>query len=214
MRTPFACAAGVTAPEHVVDGLDERNRSGLQPQHPGQGLRRVEQIGRQPRLQPHVPLDRLQPARRGCRVELAGSKQMHPTENRVQRRPQLVGDRRQELVLHAAGRFALAARIVRLARLLLGFAARDAKLGDQRRQQQSLDHEEREVGAGSGVGPADNRVAPRANERTAERGSQSRTGARQPRRRHHRGRQQQKEGAVVNQRWETSDRPHRPGRRR
>ena len=110
-----------------------------------------------------------------------------------------MGDGRQELVLHAAGSFALVPRILRLARLLLGHPARDAELGEERDEQQRLKNEEREVRSRRGIRPSDIRIARRTNKRASERRHECRTRARQPRRGHHGRCQQQEEGAIVNQ---------------
>ena len=80
-------------------------------------------------------------------VQLAGAQQVEPAEHRVERRAQLVGDRREELVLHAAGGFAFAARLLGLAACCS--ATRRARRSSETSAVSSRpDDEEREVGLG------------------------------------------------------------------
>ena len=78
-------------------------------------------------------------------IELSGPQQVDPAQHGVERRAQFVGHRREELVLHPVRGFPVAPRRLGDLRLTLGGPPRRAQLGDDGRQQQPLDDEEREV---------------------------------------------------------------------
>ena len=65
--------------------------------------RDVEDVLDQLRLQPRVPADHFDRLLRACGGEGAALQHRHPAQDRVQRRPQLVRERGQELVLEPAG---------------------------------------------------------------------------------------------------------------
>ena len=74
--------------------------------------RDVEQVLDQLALSARVPLDGLERARGRRGVEARGTQGHRPAQHGVERRAQLVGERGEELVLHAVGRLGLLARPV------------------------------------------------------------------------------------------------------
>ena len=75
----------------------------LQMQLAGDDARDVEQIADQLRLNLRVALDHLHRSRHRRRIEQAGAQHPRPAVDGVERRAQLVGQRRQELVLASVG---------------------------------------------------------------------------------------------------------------
>ena len=178
-RTSFALAAVVTCATASPTTRRQRHRPHVDLEPAGQRLRHVQQIGRQLRLQPDVALDRLQPARLRRRVELAGPNQVEPAEHRVERRPQLVRDGSEELVLHPARRFEIAPRGLGEPGFELGAPPRVAQRRHQRRQQQALADEQREVRLHRGCRDVPRRGRP--EDRAQHRDGQRAPGAGEPR---------------------------------
>ena len=81
----------------------------LQPQPPGGDARDVEHVLDEPRLRVARPLHHVERPRRPLRRELPLTEHLHPSEHRLERCAELVGHRRDELVL----------QLVRLLRLLV-----------------------------------------------------------------------------------------------
>jgi len=74
----------------------------------------VEEIFDELRQHTGVALDHLGPAARARGIERARAEQAHPPEDRVQRCPELVRERRQEFVLGAIGLVQLAPRVFQI----------------------------------------------------------------------------------------------------
>jgi hypothetical protein len=119
-------------PQSPVDGFDERHGTAVETKLAGQRLRDVEQVAGQLCLQPDVALDRFQPACRRRRVELAVRSRWSQPSTGVERRAQLVGNRREELVLHAAGGFRFAPRHLGLVGLQLRHTLRARRNSETR----------------------------------------------------------------------------------
>ena len=81
----------------------ERRRLQGQPELAGDDARDVEQVVDQLGLRRHVALDHLESAVGPIGVESPGAQEPRPAHDRRERRPELVRERRQKLVLHPVG---------------------------------------------------------------------------------------------------------------
>ena len=100
-----ASAAGLTA--STADSTTTARSTGcmLEPHRAADHPRHVQQIVDELRLHARVAVDDVERLDLSCRVERAQPEHRDPAEDRVERRAQLVRDRRHELVLGAAERF-------------------------------------------------------------------------------------------------------------
>ena len=95
----------------VVDDLVQVQRLHFEVNLAGDDAAHVQQVVDDLRLRAHVALDGLEPARRGPRRSTSPLPQeRRPALDRIQRRAQLVRQRREELILHVAQAFGLRAR--------------------------------------------------------------------------------------------------------
>ena len=85
-------------------------RIGSRCRQPGQRPRDVEEIGDDLRLRACVALDDFEGVRRASLRQQSAAEQRDPPEDGVERRPQLVGHHREELVLQPVGFLGRAAR--------------------------------------------------------------------------------------------------------
>ena len=90
--------------EGVADCLDGRghvDRSNLETQLARDDARDVQQILDEPRLERRIALDDVERTHLGRLVEATGAEKASPDEDRAERRPQLVRERGEEVVLEA-----------------------------------------------------------------------------------------------------------------
>ena len=182
----------------LVHNRVERDRAHLKMQTARQRLRDVEQVTRELRLEPDVAFDRLEAARLRRCVEFARSNQVQPAEHGIERRAQLVRDGRQELVSRPVRRLRLGLRRLGQCRVALRVPPRPAHLADQRREQETLHDEERQVHLDRRRPrlPGRDRSQDNPEHSRGERGA----GAREPRGADDGDPEQQEESAPVNHR--------------
>ena len=106
----FAVGRGTHRLDRRVDDRRRIHGADLEEQLSGIDAARVEQVLDELRLHARVALDRLQTPHDVRFVLAADAKHLAPAEDRVERRAQLVRERREELVLHFAQAFRRRAR--------------------------------------------------------------------------------------------------------
>src|SRR5207247_8581935 len=84
-----------------LDRRREIDRLDLEAELARDDARYVQDVPYDPLERPRILLDHLERARRGRLVQLAPAQQAGPEENRTERRPELIAERRQELRLDA-----------------------------------------------------------------------------------------------------------------
>src|SRR5204862_1966038 len=95
----------------LLDRRREGDRPDLEAELARDDARYIQDVPHDPLEGLRILLDHLERARRGGLVQRGPAQQARPEENRTERRPELVGERRQELVLDAVGDLRLAARV-------------------------------------------------------------------------------------------------------
>ena len=98
-RDALRVRGGAQRVEGVLDQRRQVRRAQLEPQLAGDDPRHVEDVGDQLLLQPRVALDRFERARGALGVQFADAQEARPSEHGVQRRTELVRQRREKIFL-------------------------------------------------------------------------------------------------------------------
>ena len=96
--------------ERLVDHLGQHHGSGLQVERAGADTGNVEDVGHQLRLNGNVATDGVDRAVPQLLVGARAAQDLGPSEDRVQRRPELVRQRREKMILRSVRFFGLAPR--------------------------------------------------------------------------------------------------------
>ena len=108
---PFDVRGGPQSINSRFDNRREIQRMQIETKIPGDDARNVEQVVDQTRLRTRVTLDSFNRARRIRSFNLAVSNHRRPTENRSQRRAQLVRERGEKLVFQTIRFFSVLPRV-------------------------------------------------------------------------------------------------------